>query len=344
MPLRVIKRKSTGALTISGTVAGQRIQRRAQSDKLALAREEAAAIEAEILRTEWHGERRGARSFDEALVSYLEAQPRSDSEKRRLSRIRDAMGGDTPLSRAAQQETANRVREKILRPDAKPGTVQREVVTPIRSVVRHAAAQGWCDPPRLISQPATLGRTLYMLPDEAERLLASAATHLQPLLVFLIGTGARMTEALELEWRDVDLAGRRAIFWRTKNERRRNVFLPPRVVVALANLGHRDGRVFVHHGGGYTGRDRGYGGQIKTAWGSALRRSGLDLELTPHDCRHTWATWHYAIHKDLLQLKQDGLWSSVALVERYAHLMPAGHELGIKRFLGEPYGAAEARA
>jgi hypothetical protein len=69
MPLKVIRRKETGSLTIDGTVAGQRIRRRAASNNVSLAREEAAALEAETLRQEWHGERRGARSFSEAVVS-----------------------------------------------------------------------------------------------------------------------------------------------------------------------------------------------------------------------------------------------------------------------------------
>jgi hypothetical protein len=76
MPLRVMKRKSTGALTISGTVAGQRVRRRAQSNTLALAREEAAALEAEMLRTEWHGPKSGAHSLADAMQSYLKAVPR----------------------------------------------------------------------------------------------------------------------------------------------------------------------------------------------------------------------------------------------------------------------------
>jgi hypothetical protein len=37
MPLTVTRRKSSGALTISGTVAGQRVRRRAQSDHPKLA-------------------------------------------------------------------------------------------------------------------------------------------------------------------------------------------------------------------------------------------------------------------------------------------------------------------
>ena len=77
-------------------------------------------------------------------------------------------------------------------------------------------------------------------------LIAAAASHLKPLLTFLLCTGARLSEAVYLEWRDVDLIGARAIFWpdRTKSKRRRNVHLPPRIIAALANLPHRDGMVF----------------------------------------------------------------------------------------------------
>jgi hypothetical protein len=91
MPLKVVRRKSTGALTISGTVAGQRVQRRAQSDSQKLAEEEATVLEAEILRTKWYGERRGSRSFARAAQSYLDAalkatSPESRKKKRLLSK------------------------------------------------------------------------------------------------------------------------------------------------------------------------------------------------------------------------------------------------------------------
>jgi hypothetical protein len=60
----------------------------------------------------------------------------------------------------------------------------------------------------------------------------------------------------------------------------------------------------------------------------------------PHTCRHTWATWHYAIHRDLLKLRDEGGWSAVALVERHVHLMPSGHEDGIKAIWGVDQPAA----
>ena len=168
-----------------------------------------------------------------------------------------------------------------------------------------------------------------MTPDEAERLIAAASPHLQPLLVFLLGTGARLSEAIYLDWRDVDLVGARAIFWMTKNGKRRVAALPARVVMSLANLHRREGAVLRRPDGKpYVAKD-GEGGQVKRAWAGAIRRAGLNSNFTPHTCRHTWASWHYVLHRDLLRLKVEGGWSSTLLVERYAHLMPAGQEAAI---------------
>lgn len=344
--LRVIRRQDTGSLTIVGSVAGQRIRKRATSNDRRLAEEEAAAIEAAILRAAWHGERRGSRSFGEAVISYIDSQPRADGTKRLLNRLLRAVG-DVPLS-TIDQSTVGRTRRVMLAGDASPATIRRGVIVPLRAVLRHAHRLGWCDMPafEIPRQPA--GRTRYLLPSEADQLLDAAAAHIRVLLTFLLGTGARMSEALELEWRDVDLIGARAIFWRTKGGNRRVAALSPIVVRTLSELPHRRGPVILTgRGVPYASRDRQGGGQIKTAWRRTLERAGLDPELTPHDLRHTWASWHYAVHHDLLLLKAEGGWSSVALVERYAHLLPAGHEAEIRRWwhgngTNKTWGAASA--
>jgi len=38
-----------------------------------------------------------------------------------------------------------------------------------------------------------------------------------------------------------------------------------------------------------------------------------------HDLRHTWATWHYAEHRDLIRLQRLGGWKTLSMVTRYAH-------------------------
>lgn len=333
MPLKIIRRKDrAGVLTIQGRVAGLRIRRRAQSNSVALAREEAAAIEAEILRSAWHGARPGTRTLAEAIVSYLEAQPRTEATKWRLRRIRDTIG-DVPLG-TIDQDTATRLKHEMLRPSAGPAAYTREVIVPLRALLLHAHKRGWCGAPQFIVPRQPEGRTMFLCPDEVERLFEASAAHIRPLLIFLVGTGARMSEALKLEWRDVDLASGRVIFWRTKNGKRRVCQVPLRGLVSLAGLPHREGTVFRRNDGApYTNAEWPSGGQIKTAWRGAIRRAGINPDLTPHDLRHTWATWHYAVHKDLLALRDAGGWSKVELVERYAHLMPAGYEDQIRHLL-----------
>jgi integrase len=58
---------------------------------------------------------------------------------------------------------------------------------------------------------------------------------------------------------------------------------------------------------------------VKTAWKSMLKRAGMS-DFSPHDCRHTWATWHYAANRDITALMQLGGWKSPAMVMRYAHV------------------------
>jgi integrase len=41
---------------------------------------------------------------------------------------------------------------------------------------------------------------------------------------------------------------------------------------------------------------------------------------SPHDCRHTWATWHYAAKRDLIALMKLGGWKSEKMVLRYTHV------------------------
>jgi integrase len=99
-------------------------------------------------------------------------------------------------------------------------------------------------------------------------------------------------------------------------------------------LPHRVGAVFrtrsrrlpdgsLRPGTAYADKHQQGGGQIKTAWRTAIKAAGLAARpITPHTCRHTWATWHATIHRDPMLLRHDGGWSSLALVQRYAHLAP----------------------
>ena len=178
--------------------------------------------------------------------------------------------------------------------------------------------------------------------DEANRLIDACAEHLRPLVIFMIYTGARVGEALWLDWRNLDLARRHVVFPKTKNGETRGVPLHDRVIVALANLPHREGEVFRRPDGLPYERpkradDFSAGSRIKKAFAGACKRAGI-ADFSAHGCRHTWATWHYAANRDISALMRLGGWKSTAMVMRYAHANVDEHRHTIDRLPGGNLG------
>jgi integrase len=356
MPLKVEKRPDTGSLWIVGTVRpagevkGIRVRRRAGSDDPDLAREEAAALEAQLLRNVWHGEKPISRGFSAAALSYLKHEARSEGTKALVRRL-TLHFRDTSVDKIGQ-EAVDRARGALLRPDATAGTVRRNLIVPLRAILLHAAKRKWCSAPSFDVPAEGKGRITFLLPEQVQALVTAASPHLRPMLLFMVCTGCRLGEVLRLEWTEVDLLGARVLLWEgeTKSGSRRVVSLTPAAVAALASIEGQAGEVFRNrHGDPYRQTAKGGGGQIRKAWANACRRAGLPGEAAvkerpdrtsrvttfapvfmPHHLRHTWATWHYALRRDLLLLKTEGGWATTLLAERYAHLMPAGHEENIR--------------
>ncbi len=338
MPLK--KAVRGGVWHLCGTVAGQRIREStgisAEHRDLA----EAARIKREhqLLQRSIHGER-GFVTFAEAAASYIETAPRRPATCAYVTRLLHHFGPLTQL-KDINQVAVDKAYRAILTADATGATRLRAVLTPLRAIMEHAAIRGWCERPAFEAPRVAKPVTTFLLPAQATALVQAAAPHLRPLLVFLIGTGCRLSEALDLEWSRVDLRGSRAVVWQ-KQGNERQVDLPPVVLTALATISHRDGHVFrpAPRAGHpvplrYADLGREAGGQIATGWAGACRRAGLPGRMvetakrpyfqpdnSPHDCRHTFASWHYAIHKDPLRLMVCGGWSGLSQVQRYAHLM-----------------------
>ena len=186
----------------------------------------------------------------------------------------------------------------------------------------------------------TAGRIRWLQPDEAGRLIEASSDHLRPLMTFLFYTGARVSEAIYLSWANVDLGRTHVQFLDTKNGDPRGVPLHSRVVADLANLPHRDGAVFRRPDGQPFSAKDDSGGQIKTAFRGACRRAGIS-NFRPHDCRHTWATWHYRENRDLIQLMELGGWKSERMVLRYAHVNKSNLAASIEALPWGKFGDGE---
>ncbi|WP_354859325.1 tyrosine-type recombinase/integrase [Acetobacter fabarum] len=345
MPLKLMTVAHHRNFYVRGTVGGRRIYESTRTDDRKEAEQYLAKRHAELWAEHIYG-RRAVVTFRQAVTAYLEAEQRSPATQRYLERLL-AYFRDAQLSKITQA-CVDKACQSILTDAARARatTKIRSVITPLRSVLEFAAIRGWCDRPAFKGPRPQKARTAFLRPDEATRLVRAAAPHLQPLLIFLIGTGCRMSEAMELDWQSVDLKGARCVVWQ-KQGNERHVDLPPVVIRAMVSLAWREGRVFRPGGQkgasneAYHDTGRQYGGQIKSGWSYACKRAGLPgtvrrwipkdthkekewfvPDVTPHGLRHTWASWHYSVHKDIVRLQYDGGWSTVAMVSRYAKLMP----------------------
>ena len=330
MPLKLVKRKSK-YWYLRGTVRGIAVDESTGTDKRDLAESIRIQRESEIEHRSIYGARATA-SFLEAAVSYMEQK-----DKPRFLRPLIEHFGTTRLCDIDQAAIDRAAR--LLYPNASPATRNRQVYTPVSAVLSYAARRKLCEPMRLERPRMPSGRVRWITPAEAERLLAACSEHLRPLVLFMLYTGARMSEALYLDWNDVDLTRAHVSLLDTKNGESRGVPLHPRVVAALANLEGREGMVFRRPDGEAYRHIKHAGGQIKTAFNGACRRAGIE-NFTPHDCRHTWATWYYAEYGNLAALMQLGGWKSVAMAMRYAHVNTDALKDSILALPGENPGSA----
>jgi integrase len=321
MPLRLVRRPKSPHWIIRGTLRGVRVEESTGTDNKKIAEEIRAKREAEILAQSIYG-RRATATFAEAALSYLE----NGGNKRFLDKVIRYFG---TTSIAKIDQDAIDVGARKVYPNTSGATRNRQFYTPVSE---HAAKRGWSPHIAMERPEKPPGRLRWLTSEEAERLIGACGRHLRPLVIFLLYTGARIGEALWLDWRAVDLNRSHVTFpvdpnegRRTKNNEPRGVPLHPRVRAALANLSHREGEVFRRPDGKPYERlrddenDTSAGNRIKKAFAAACKRAGIK-GFTPHCCRHTWATWHYAKNRDLLALQRLGGWKSLAMVTRYAHV------------------------
>jgi integrase len=310
MPLRLVKRN--GVYHLRGTVAGKRLQESTRTANRRAAEQIKAKREAELHAEAVYGSRATV-TFSRAVTSYIEAGGEKAYALRLVQHFRE-----TKLARIDQAAMDDA--RRALYPDAAPATVTRQLITPMTAILTHASKRGWCDRPSFDRPKEPPGRTRWLSVDEAEALIAASADHLRPMVVTMLYTGARLGEAMFLDWREVDLMRSSVRYVDTKNGMARGVPLHPRAVAELANVNGREGPVFRRADGEPFDVAQKSNTQIKAAWKAARRAAGLSDDVTPHTLRHTWASWHYGANRDVYALMALGGWQTISMVQRYTHV------------------------
>lgn len=199
---------------------------------------------------------------------------------------------------------------KDLYPNVSGASLNRLVLTPTKAVINHAARSNLCNFLRVrpydvdakIKEPATL--------EWVQKFMEHSGPHLGAMAMFMFLTGARVGEAVAVQWGDVDLTAATVKIRQSKVSSERVSHLPVPLVVAIANLEKIPGRgVFA-----YT-----RAANLKSAWKGAVSRAGIN-RLSPHSCRHGFATGLLRRGVDVVTVAWLGGWKSTDLVLRtYGH-------------------------
>jgi integrase len=308
MPLRLIRR--AGIWHLSGTVAGRRIRRTTGTADKGIAERIKAETEADMWARRLDGDA-AHMTFAHAALAYRD----TGRPERFLAAVENHFT-TTPLRKI----TAEAIRQgaRKVYPGLSAATQNRQFIVPAAAIVNHAAALGWCAPIRVRRFPV---ETKTKAPASAEWVKAFAAQaeadglpHLAALALFMFATGARIGEATALTWADLDLAARLATIRQTKVNDTRRAHLPAPVLAAVANIpGPRDpGRAVFRYSGP---------GGVKFVWANVIARAGIDY-LSPHSCRHGFATTMMRAGFDVKTVAALGGWKDAATVLRsYAHAL-----------------------
>ena len=218
-----------------------------------------------------------------------------------------------------------------------PASVNRELAT-LRRLLRLAKKRKViASVPEVKLLDGEHEREFVLNPQQEKLYLATAPGWLKNLALFMLDTGARMKEALRLEWPNVHLQpaagaslGYIKIAWQTSKGRRaksRNVPLTDRVVEMLRSLGPQKAGYVFH---------RADGSQLYQTWvneqhAAARKLLKLPEEFVPHTFRHTYGTRLGEAGADAFTIMRLMGHSSVTVSQRYVHPTPETLERAVER-------------
>lgn len=173
--------------------------------------------------------------------------------------------------------------------------------------------------PEFRRQKERAGRIRFLELEEEDRLFAAIAarsTDAWRLSVFLVDTGARLGEALNLIWNDLQPG--RATFWITKSGRSRTVPLTVRAGETISDAPRRGEK------GPFSMLTQQ---RYRAIWNDAKADVGLgtDKDVVPHILRHTCAS---RLVQGGIDIRRVQMWlghQTLQMTMRYAHL--ASHDL-----------------
>jgi integrase len=247
---------------------------------------------------------KAGKTFRDAAASYVE----HGGNPRYLVKLLPIMG-DMLLDEIVPFEILEIA--KRLYPTQKNATRNRQVIMPVRAVIYHAMQRRWSPHYRIKSfkEDAPLRKKpaspewLHVFFRQCDR---DRLFHISALVLFMSTTGARVSEALRLEWKEVDLISRTALLLKTKTGTNSIRYLTDHMVARLHGLRETAGshtqvfRMKCRH-------------SVNERIMAVCRRAEIEYKPS-HTCgRHSMANNAMALGADIKSTMVAGDWKSIPI-------------------------------
>ncbi len=225
---------------------------------------------------------------------------------------------DIPSFSTFSDEMLDQVIGKLRKRGNSNATINRKMAA-LSKLLRKAFKMGDVfSLPEFKRQKEKAGRIRFLDREEEDLLFSEIRAHSElyyRFCLFLVDTGARLSEGLNLRWGDMHKD--RVTFWVTKSGRSRSVPLTHRAAAAIAASDRR-------HAGPFAEIDQQ---RFRTAWHVAKDAVGFadDKDVVPHVLRHTCAS---RLVQGGIDIRRVQMWlghQTLTMTMRYAHL--ASHDL-----------------
>ncbi|MCW3476375.1 tyrosine-type recombinase/integrase [Limobrevibacterium gyesilva] len=203
----------------------------------------------------------------------------------------------------------------------------REVVGVAKAIRSFGASKGWCKHPSdYPKSPPYKGEIEWLDPDEFLRLQAAVPPDLASFMLFLVSTGPRAGEGVEVDRANFRYGWITIVQTKIGGEKRLVQLFPRAREVVLRQIagGPREGRLFPTVDGTRLPDGTEQSKKVVNCYlRQAAERCRIRKAVTLKLFRSTWTSWHLCVFHDIILTQNVGVWKSMPVVLRhYAGLMP----------------------
>jgi integrase len=307
--MSLFKRKESPHWWTEFVVKGKRVVRSTHT----ASRRDAEAFERElrgqVAREAGHAKVTPAASLDQACGRYWTEHGRRLRDARNVQRwllyIVSHIDKDLPFSELSTKHVAEMV--AAMRAIGRGEVSINRTVTSLQGV-HSRAAKTWEWPVKVIDwrklKTRERARVRYLEHPEAQALMAELPDHIRAVVLFILTTGLRKSEAFNLTWEKVRPGSVLVI---VKGGYEREVALSPEAALVLAEQ-PRDGRYVFD----------------TTNWRKEFERARTQAgvgDIRWHDLRHTLATWLGRSGAPLEVIRDQLGHSSISVTQKYRHVV-----------------------